>query len=109
MLSTNRLYLEPLRESHAELMFGDLQAPSLYEYHEDVPPKSLEALTRRYAFLESGQSPDGTKNGSIGLFLSTMGRYPSAIFKQRSNRLYALTSDTSFFQDFGGRGMARVR
>ena len=57
-VSSDRLRLEPLGTHHAPLLHGPLQAPEIYTYIPEDPP-SLDALSRRYAFLENGRSPDG--------------------------------------------------
>lgn len=57
-LHTSRLYLEPLKAAHAPLLFEPLQHADLYRFTPNAPP-SLEALQRRYAFLEGASSPDG--------------------------------------------------
>ena len=50
--------LEPLTVAHAREMFVVLNDPAIYEF-ENTPPKSEEALTSRYAYLESRKSQDG--------------------------------------------------
>ena len=55
---TARLRIAPLEASHALVLHGPLQDPSIYTYIPEDPPL-LDALKRRYAFLQNGQSPDG--------------------------------------------------
>ena len=57
-LFSERLRIEPIRASHAGLVFSALQNPAIYTYLPDDPPTST-ALQRRYDFLEEGKSPDG--------------------------------------------------
>lgn len=57
-LHTPRLTLEPQTAAHAPAMFEVLGDPAIYTY-ENQPPVSLDALTRRFARLETRQSPDG--------------------------------------------------
>ncbi|MEY4547874.1 MAG: hypothetical protein RL685_4069 [Pseudomonadota bacterium] len=58
LLYTSRLYLEPLRVDHADILVESLQHPDIYRFIPTSPLAS-EALRRRYAFLEGRQSPDG--------------------------------------------------
>lgn len=51
---------EPLRARHAEELFGVLNDDELYEFIDEPPPRSVEALARRYKRLEAGRSPDGS-------------------------------------------------
>jgi len=59
VIETERLNLAPLVREHAENMFQLLADASLYEYTQDEPPSSLQALQERYAFLQARRSPDG--------------------------------------------------
>lgn len=59
ILETDRLRLEPLRESHAAELFDLLSDHRLYEFIPQDPPTTLDALASRYRFLESRHSPDG--------------------------------------------------
>ena len=54
--------LEPRTAAHAEAMFAVLADPALYEFVEETPPLSVEALRDRFARSESRQSPDGTEH-----------------------------------------------
>ena len=58
MVRTERLRMEPLSGGHTSVVHAPLQDPHVYTYLPQDPP-SLEALQRRYDFLEGGRSPDG--------------------------------------------------
>lgn len=53
------LILEPLKISHAEVMFAGLNDPELYTYIDDTPPDSLLELRKIYQRRALGCSPDG--------------------------------------------------
>lgn len=59
VLETERLRLEPLRAEHAHTLFEGLSNTVLYEFISEEPPRSIEALEKRYASLESRTSPRG--------------------------------------------------
>jgi ribosomal-protein-alanine N-acetyltransferase len=59
VLETDRLRLEPLRESHAAELFDLLSDDRLNEFIPQDPPAALAALAARYRFLESRHSPNG--------------------------------------------------
>jgi ribosomal-protein-alanine N-acetyltransferase len=61
VLRSNNLILEPIERTHATALFDALQAPRLYSFIPQDPPKSLEALQARYERLSKRQSPDGTE------------------------------------------------
>lgn len=83
MLYTSRLCLEPLKVGHADILVESLQHPDIYRF---IPtsPLALEALRKRYAFLEGRQSPDGkerwlnwvlfqkAREGPVGTFEATV-------------------------------------
>ena len=58
-LRTSRLRLEPLEERHAAALYAALRDDALYEFTDDHPPETREALARRYRQLETRLSPDG--------------------------------------------------
>ena len=62
MIETINLRLEPIRQDHAVLLFAPLSDAQLYALMPEEPPKSLEALQKRYAFLQAGKSPDGKEH-----------------------------------------------
>ncbi|MEO8181039.1 MAG: GNAT family N-acetyltransferase [Deltaproteobacteria bacterium] len=83
LLYTSRLYLEPLKAGHADILVESLQHPDIYRF---IPtsPLAIEALRKRYAFLEGRQSPDGKERwlnwvlfqkageGAVGTFEATV-------------------------------------
>lgn len=58
-LQTSRLLLEPLVTSHAAAIYEQMLDEKLYQFIPQSPPKSLQALERRYRVLSSRLSPDG--------------------------------------------------
>ncbi|MBK9294800.1 MAG: GNAT family N-acetyltransferase [Oligoflexia bacterium] len=59
-LTTKRLVLEPVLESHAEEMFKLLSSPKLYDFIPQDPPE-LEKLKESYKKWETRSSPDGSE------------------------------------------------
>ena len=55
---TAHLRIEPLRSTHAPLLFDALADPRIYAYVPDEVHTTVDSLTRRYAFLELG-APEG--------------------------------------------------
>jgi [ribosomal protein S5]-alanine N-acetyltransferase len=83
VLQTSRLVLEPLAEHHADVMFGVLSDPTIYEHLDYEAPPSLEHLQGVYRKLAVGRSPDGEEGwlnwvvmhpqrGPIGVVQSTV-------------------------------------
>jgi RimJ/RimL family protein N-acetyltransferase len=60
-LSSPRLALEPLLRSHAEELFVALGDARIYQYIDEEPAVSAQALAERYARLETRRSGDGTE------------------------------------------------
>ena len=60
--STPRFTLEPRTAAHAEAVFAVLSDPVLYEFVDENPPVSVDALRDRFARSESRKSPDGTQH-----------------------------------------------
>jgi [ribosomal protein S5]-alanine N-acetyltransferase len=58
-LSTERLVLEPLQESHAPELFRVLVDPIIYTFLHERPPFTEEELRARFRFLEKRLAPDG--------------------------------------------------
>jgi RimJ/RimL family protein N-acetyltransferase len=58
-LHTDLLVLEPLRPEHAQEMFDILRDGALYEFIDDTPPASVQALHDRYERLSRRRSGDG--------------------------------------------------
>jgi len=62
VIKTANLRLEPVQQDHAVLLFAALSDAQLYTLMPEEPPTSLEALEKRYAFLQAGKSPDGKEH-----------------------------------------------
>jgi ribosomal-protein-alanine N-acetyltransferase len=60
-LGTARLVLEPLREAHADELFGGLSDARLYAHMPGPPPASVAELRARHRRLEARRSPDGSE------------------------------------------------
>lgn len=60
-LETSRLFLEPLVESHARLIYKQLQDERLYLFIPQEPPISMQVLETRYHTLSTRLSPDRQK------------------------------------------------
>ena len=60
-LTTERLSLEPLCESHAAEMFRILGDPVIYTFLKERPPFTEDEVRARYRYLEGRRSPDGTQ------------------------------------------------
>jgi RimJ/RimL family protein N-acetyltransferase len=54
--------LEPRSVIHAEELFDVLSEPRLYEFIEEEPPVSVQALRAKLARSESRRSPDGSQH-----------------------------------------------
>jgi [ribosomal protein S5]-alanine N-acetyltransferase len=61
-LQTPRVRLEPRAARHAQDLFALLSDPSLYQFLDEAPPVSVEALAQRFARSESRRSPDGREH-----------------------------------------------
>lgn len=59
VFQTERLRLEPLRESHAVELFELLSDERMYFFVPQEPPPTPVALATRYKFLETRHSPEG--------------------------------------------------
>lgn len=59
VFETDRLRLEPQRESHAAELFAILSDPRLYEFIPQDPPQTLAVLAARFQRLETRISPSG--------------------------------------------------
>ena len=53
--------LEPRSVAHAEELFPVLAETALYEFLDEEPPESIEALQQKLARSESRRSPDGSE------------------------------------------------
>jgi [ribosomal protein S5]-alanine N-acetyltransferase len=54
--------LEPRTAAHAEELFAVLSEQRLYEFLDEDPPPSVEALRQKFARGETGKSPDGSEH-----------------------------------------------
>ena len=61
-LADGELVLEPLEARHAEAMYPILRDAELHRYLDQPPPASLDALRKRYEYLERRASPDGSQH-----------------------------------------------
>ena len=59
VFETERLLLEPQRESHAAELLEILSEPRLYEFIPQDPPQTLAILAARFQRLETRVSPRG--------------------------------------------------
>lgn len=55
---TERLRIEALSPAHAAFLFEPLAAPALYDYVDDAPCTTVDALAARFAHLASGGRGD---------------------------------------------------
>lgn len=60
ILATPRLFLEPLKQEHAGILFPILQDARLYEFIPQMPPETEDALRERYGKLAARRSPEGS-------------------------------------------------
>lgn len=106
-LPTPRLRLEMLLPRHASALFDGLQSPRLYEFINDVPPTSVEALEERYTWLSRRISPDGTERWLNWAVLCTAEQrylgYVQATVQPGAHASIAYV----FFPESWGRGYAR--
>ncbi len=54
--------LKPRTAAHAEELFAVLSDPALYQFLDEEPPASVEALRQKLARSESRKSPDGSEH-----------------------------------------------
>lgn len=104
---SQRLCLEPLEPYHAELLFDGLQSNSIYDFIEDVPPRSMESLRDRYMVLARRQSPDETEiwlNWAVWSFVEKFYiGYVQATITIDNSAIIGYV----FFPNFWGEGYAR--
>ena len=75
-IASERLVIEPLRGSHAELLFEAMSEPRLYRWISALPPPSLELLRQRWAGAESrGPNSEGEVDLNWAVRLSSDGSY----------------------------------
>ena len=112
-LRTPRLRLEPIEPRHAAILFQGLQGERLYEFIADTPPKSVEALSERYARLASRRSPDGRERWlNWAIFCQETERYIGYVQATIAPRGAALIAYVLFEEHWGhgyaGEAVARM-
>ena len=112
-LRTPRLRLEPLEPRHAAVLFQGLQGEPLYDFIADTPPKSVEALSERYARLASRRSPDGRERWlNWAIFCREIDRYIGYVQATVAPRGAALIAYVLFEEHWGqgyaGEAVARM-
>ena len=72
-LTTSRLVLEPLEESHAALLYQGISDPALYRFVDAAPPPTMAALRVRYARITAPDAgaPDRWLNWAMRLRASS--------------------------------------
>lgn len=105
-LESRRVILEPIRVSHAAMVYEGLLDESLYRFIPQEPPESVEALENRYRVLSSRASPDGREawlNWAMRLRVSDdyVGLLEATVYEDR-------TSEVAYtvFVPFQRRGFA---
>ena len=97
--------LEPRTMAHAEELFPLLAEAALYEFIDDDPPESVDALRRKLARSESRKSPDGSEH-----WLNWVVRDDSHRLAGQVQATIAANLDTNVAYVFGsafwGRGIA---
>jgi RimJ/RimL family protein N-acetyltransferase len=97
--------LEPRTMAHARELFAVVAEPALYEFIEEDPPVSVEALRNKLSRSESRRSPDGSEH-----WLNWIVRDESAHIAGHVQATVAANLETNvayvFGSAFGGRGIA---
>lgn len=106
ILTTARLRLEPIEEWHANVLFDGLQDEGLYEFIDDKPPVTLEALRERYQVLARRHSPDGSDCWlNWAVFVESEQRYIGYVQATLAQNRSALIGYL-FFRSAWGKGYA---
>ena len=98
--------LEPRMAQHAEALFAVLGDPILYQYVEEAPPTSVDALRQKIAHTESRKSPHGTEhwlNWVVRDATGAVAGYVQATVSANGQAHIAYMLG----RDFWGRGIAR--
>ena len=75
-IASERLLIEPLLGSHAELLFEAMSEPRLYRWISALPPPSLELLQRRWSAAERrGPNSEGQLDLNWAMRRSSDGCY----------------------------------
>jgi RimJ/RimL family protein N-acetyltransferase len=108
VLKTIRLFLEPVKASHAPKMFLGLQDERAYRFLPDGPPESVEQLRAKYGLLAGQISPNGQE-----IWLNWMCRRRGEEFYVGYVQATVFKADRTaqiayhFFPAFWGMGLAR--
>ncbi len=97
--------LEPRTAAHAEEVFAVLAEPALYEFIEEDPPVSVEALRQKFLRSESRRSPDGAEHWLNWVVRDASGRvagYVQATIEASAETNIAYVFGSAFW----GRGIA---
>jgi [ribosomal protein S5]-alanine N-acetyltransferase len=97
--------LQPRTAAHAEELFAVLAEPGLYEFVEEDPPVSVEALRQKFLRSESRRSPDGTEHWLNWVVRDASGRvagYVQATIEASAETNIAYVFGSAFW----GRGIA---
>jgi ribosomal-protein-alanine N-acetyltransferase len=105
MITTERLRCEPLTPDHADIMYPLLLDKRIYLYLPEGPPVSVDALRKRYEFLSSGRSPDGTELWLNWMLFEVEGNRPIGFF-QSTVRENGCSIAYVLNPEFWGRGYA---
>lgn len=105
ILFSSRLRLEALRSEHAELLFLAQQDPIQYAF---IPqePLPLAELRRRYAFLESGRSTDGSEHWLNWVAVRLDDEEPIGTFQATVPPSRQVAIAYAVFPSFWGNGFA---
>jgi [ribosomal protein S5]-alanine N-acetyltransferase len=100
-----RFTMEERRVAHAAELYEVLRDPALYEFLEEVPPKSVEELAVKLARSEHRLSPDGKEhwlNWVVRVESGTIEGYVQAAVEasKEANLAYV------FSRSFRGQGIA---
>ena len=97
--------LEERRVAHAAELFQVLRDPRLYEFLDEVPPRSVEELAQKLGRSESRRSPDGKEH-----WLNWVVRGDSGAIAGYVQSTVEESGDTNiayvFSPAFKGRGLA---
>jgi RimJ/RimL family protein N-acetyltransferase len=97
--------LENRTAAHAEELFEVLADPALYEFLDDAPPASVEALRDRLARAETRRSPDGTEHWLNWIVRDVSGQLAGYVQSTVTAELDAHVAYV-FARAFQGRGLA---
>jgi RimJ/RimL family protein N-acetyltransferase len=76
LIASERLLIEPLLGSHADLLFEAMSEPRIYRWISALPPPTLEHLQRRWTAAEShGSNSEGEIDLNWAVRRSSDGRY----------------------------------